>query len=267
MDEIKMKEKLESLLKDFDFSPKYQVDVMGQKIDVPVKYSNTRAFMVFLPISIKKATELISNKRFNPVSILKKRCLLGITIFDYIECPVGPYREIALSIPVTLDSKISIPFLPLIFDSFFKKSGFYTFLLAMNTSIARDHSKIIFGYPTYDKNIEIDIKEKNGYILIDSYEGREKIISLKMKESNNFKIIRKKNNTYFLKDDKIINVELNYAAYEAQSALDNNLSLELGDHNISKIIKNLLVHQKPFRSIYYAKAIEILDSPKEIKIP
>jgi len=34
MDEIEMKEKLEELLKDFNYAPQYQVDVMGKKIDV-----------------------------------------------------------------------------------------------------------------------------------------------------------------------------------------------------------------------------------------
>ncbi len=264
MDEVKIEEKLNNLLKDFDYTPKYQVDVMGKKIDVPVKYSNVRAFMFFFPISIEMARKLINNKRLEAVSILKKKCLLGITIFDYIECPVEPYREVALSIPVILDSKISIPFLPLIFDFLFKKFGFYTILLAMNNDIARKHSEIIFGYPTYDKNINIDIKEEsNGYTLISASEGSEKILSIGIKKgSGNLRRIRKKSNTYFIKDDKIFNAELNYAAYEL--AEKNGSAIDLGNHKISRIIKNLLFQNKPLRSIYYAKAIEILYSPKEV---
>jgi len=34
MDEIEMKKKLETLLKDFNYVPQYQVDVMGKKINV-----------------------------------------------------------------------------------------------------------------------------------------------------------------------------------------------------------------------------------------
>ena len=111
-----MNQELANLFTHKDFSVKYHVPLGDKSIDIPVVYPDTGAVMAFFPIAIAKAHEYIKTKRFKPVSILGGKSLAGITVFDYRDSPVGPYREMALSIPVTLDSIISIPFLPLFFD-------------------------------------------------------------------------------------------------------------------------------------------------------
>ena len=47
MTENQVKKKLEEMVRRHGYAPKYQVEVMGRKIDVPVKYSDVSALMVF----------------------------------------------------------------------------------------------------------------------------------------------------------------------------------------------------------------------------
>jgi len=247
-----------------NFKIQYQIDVSGRLVGVPVKYPDVSALMAFFPISIERVRSLLGSRRLKPVSIFKERCLIGITIFDYISSPVGPYRELALSIPVTLDTKFSITFLPLILDSLFKSFGFYTVLLAMNSDIAREHSEKIFGYPTYSKNIEMDIKKGKDNILVNLKEENKEILYLKMKNLKNFKLEKKNFKTYFIKDNKIFSVQMNTIAFVAQSTKKKDLILSLGSHEISNLLKRMAIQPYHLKSMYYRKAIEILNLPQDI---
>lgn len=233
-------------------------NVLGNDINTPVKYPDATARMVFFPISFEKAEKLISNNRLIPVRFLGKRAVLGITIFDYVESDVGAYRELALSIPVLKDPKFRCPFLPLIFDGLFKNFGFYTVLLAMNNDIGRIHSKKIFGYPTYSKNINVDINKNEKTLFISVKEGKEKIIDLKINNSKKAKLIRKSYNTYIKKDNNLNLVKMDIIAMMSESFLGKNIEISLGNHYISKILKDLDLGDKAIGISHYTKLVEVL---------
>lgn len=264
MDDTEINKKLELLFAESDFSPKTYVDVMGEKIDVPVKYSDANAFMVFVPISYEAAKAHINNERLKPVSIFKKRALLGVTIFNYTDCQVGPYRELALSIPVLLDTSFPLPVLPLLFDSLYSGYGFYTISLAMNTKIARVHSEKIFGYPTYTENINIEIKNENDLVSIFVSEAQQQILSFSMSVPKSYRFTKKKYKTFFFTNNDLLKVTLNASAYEAGLGAGKLSLLKLGDHPLSKLITSLAPANKPLQGIYYKKAFEILEKPEKI---
>lgn len=264
MNEIEMKEKLESLLTEFDFSPKYQVNVMGRKIDVPIKYSDASAFMVFFSISFKKAKEILNSSRLSPVRIIGNKCLLGITFFNYRDCPVGPYHEFTLSIPVVVDTIFNIPIIPILFDSMFKNFGYYVILMGIDTDIARKHIEQIFPYPLFDKNISISLRENGKYLLADINDNGEKVISMRSSLPNKYKLEKKGFNTYYSKDDRIYKVRLNVFSYNKTMFRKKDLHLKFGDHKISKMMKGLDITPKPFMGIYYKNAIEFVNEPKEL---
>lgn len=259
-----MKEKLESLLKDFDFSPKYQVDVMGRKINVPVKYSDTSAFMVFFSISLKKAKEILNSSRLSPIRIIWDRCVLGVTFFNYRDCPVGPYHEFTFSIPVIVDAIFNVPIIPIIFDSMFKKFGYYVVLMGVDTDIARKHIEQIIPYPLFNKNISINLEENDRCLFASINDGGEKIISVRSVLPNRYKLEKKGFNTYYTKNSKIYNVRLNTFSYNKMMFKMKDLHIEFGNHEISKILKDLDIGAKPLMGIYYKNAIEIASGPKKL---
>lgn len=256
-----MQEELKALLKSEDYRLQYEISVGEKSIAVPVVYPNASAIMAFFPIAVEKAATVLKTKRLVPVSIFRGQCLLGITVFDYHESPVGPYRELALSIPVLFDPFISLPILPLIFDSLFPAFGFYTLLLAMNTDIAREHSEKIFGYPTFSRNVDIAIEEQNETIAVSVGEGDRSILNFSIKKPQRFRLAKKKYLTYFLKDGKIVSVAMQTAAASASLGC-GACSLKLGEHKIVNLLKSLSIHTRAIKSVYYSDAIEILFAPK-----
>ncbi|MFH1202236.1 MAG: hypothetical protein V1674_05040 [Candidatus Omnitrophota bacterium] len=258
---MKRKLILEDVYKNLEV--KKQVRIMDKTVDVPVKYG-TQAIMGLFPISTKKATNFINNTRLKPVEFSFGTSLVSITIFNHIVCPVGPYREIALSIPIIHDTKISVPLIPFLFNKFIKNFGFYSFLLTANTTIGREHAEKIWGYPFYNKNIEVQIEENDSGFSVLAEEKLEKVFSLSVEKTNKEKIIKRDYQTYFLKDDKLINVELNTIGISGYSLDKKSGKLELGFHEISKILQNLSIDLTPLETIYYREAIKIANIPKAL---
>lgn len=241
----------------------YFVDVEGIQVKVPVVYEELSAVLLFFPAKLNEISRLIDCGRVTPVKIFADTCLLAITIFDYTKCPTGPYRELALSVPVMLDQKNSIPVLPLIFESLFENYGFYTNLLAMNTNMARVHSEKIFGYPTYAKNIKIDSFTKEDSLNINVTDGEEHILSITTKEPKHFKKIKGKNyNTFFRNNDKLYEVKMTVDATVSDSFFSKGSVCVFSNHEIcDTYINKFLLSKKPLYQMHYKQAVEILSSP------
>jgi len=244
---------------------KNRVKVMGRFVDVPVIYEDLSASMIFLPAYLHKVKKVLNNNRLNPIIISKDRCLLGVTIFNYKKCPVGEYNELAISIPVLLDQKFFIPWIPFVFSNWFKKFGYYTILLSMDTDIARKHSEIIFGYPTYSNNIKIKVDDHEDK-FIDTRDGENPILSIWLKRPKHFKRTKKQINTYIGgKGGGLLKVKMNVNALVGHIIKRKNMKLNLGNkHQISDIIGELISSQSPVVGACYDDALEILSGPQKI---
>lgn len=244
----------------------YSVDVEGIQVDVPVVYEDLSAVLLLFPAKLNEVKKFIDCERVTPVKIWPDTCLLAITIFDYVKCPTGPYRELALSVPVILDQKKPIPVLPLILESLFSNYGFYTNSLAMNTDIARVHSEKIFGYPTYGRNIEIGLNNQDGLLKINVADGAKHILSISIKERTSYKKIKNKNyNTFFKKNDKLYRVKMTVGAKVASSFFNKDCLCDFGNHEIcNTYINKFLLSDKPLYQMQYTQAIEVLSSPVQM---
>lgn len=252
------------LLKKPKVNKLYTVDVDGIKIDVPATYDKVSATMSFFPVSYKKAKKMIGNDRIFPVKIFPGVAVLAVTVFDYLESPAGPYREIALSIPSVVDREI--PLLPLFFDSLFKNAGFYTLLLIMNTEMGIKHSEQVYGYPVYDQQVSIDIENSKFFVKVDAYDARGKILSIKTKKFKKYHLIEDKlYNTFFTAGGNLRKVEMTVDATMAEKNLSNGSEVSFGDHEVSRqYIRNLLLSDKPLKYMHYANATEILSQPYKV---
>ena len=254
---------LEDIFRDLEI--KKQVKVGDKVINVPVKYK-TQSIMGFFPISTKKAVEFINNKRLKPVEFSWGKSLIGITLFNHIECPVGPYKEIAFSIPIIRDTKISIPFINILFNNKLKNFGFYSFMLTGSTDIGREHAEKIWGYPFYNKIIDVFLEETESSfnILAEAKEKQEKVFSMVVMKTKKNKVTKKDYQTYFFKNEKLIKVELNTIGISGYSLKKDSGKLELGNHEISNILGSLEINLIPLETLYYREAIKIANIPEEV---
>ncbi|MCK5060114.1 MAG: hypothetical protein KAR00_03180 [Candidatus Pacebacteria bacterium] len=264
MNETEIRKKLVNLSEEYNYSLKYQVEVMGKQIDVPVKYSDASALTLFFPVSIDKTKEILNSKRLNPVAITPNKCLLAITFFNYHDSAVGHYHEFTFSVPVLVDSKFTCPILPIIFDSFFPNFGYNVILIGADTEISRAHIEKIFPYPAFKKDISIILDENDNKITASIKDKTGEVISVNLSVPNNYNFSKEKYNTYCTENEKVFRVQLNAFLYWEKIVKMNNFKINLGNHEISKIFRKLNMAPKPISGVYYKKAIEIASEPKEI---
>lgn len=256
---------MRNLIMDNILEVKKQVKIGDITINVPVKYK-TQAITGFFPITTKKAVDFINNKRLKPAEISWGKSLVGITLFNHIECPVGPYKEIALSIPIFRDAMLVVPTLSILLNSMLKNFGFYSFLLTGSTDIGREHAEKIWGFPFYNKNIEVFLEDGGSNFYISATEKIEqgKIFSMNVAKIKKERNTKKDYQTYFFKNDKLINVAISMEGFNNSSMGKNIGKLELGNHEISNILRSLDIDSTPLEIIYYREATKIAYIPEEI---
>jgi len=250
--------KLQEELVAYPYKRDYAFCVDNINIDIPMIYGDASSIMYFMPIKISKALEFIHDKRIKPVSIFPGITLVAINIFEYRKSVVGPFNEFTFSIPVIINRKINIPILPLLFDQQFKKLGFYVIQLGASNDLGRRHIENIWGYPTYNKNIDIDIKNNEKCIVSTIKENNESILEISedLPQSNKFKFEKKRFNTYFMHNGKLCNVKLETFLFGKTWVKSKNFNIQIGDHILGRMLKKLEVKNK-FATTFYPNAIEI----------
>jgi len=234
-----------------------QVKVRNILVDIPLKYRG-RAITALFPISTKKALEAINCSKIYPAEISFNKCLLNITLFDYYNTPVGPYAELALSIPVFYNQFINIPLFPLLLNNFFKNFGFFIVTIAQNTDIAIEHGNVITGYPHYEKVIDVKFKSDGEYINTEAYEDNKEILKLKINKPQKEKLQDKSYTTYFKKGDSLSQITMDTSTIMGRP---KSCDLKLGNHELSERIRQFDISYNPIEVQYFSDAIEILNYP------
>lgn len=191
------------ILKEFSKHP-YKLDyvhsVEGCDIDVPMIYKDARVAMFLFPVSMSTASKYINNTKFQLVSFSPGKTLLAVNIFEYLDNPAGPFGEFTFSFPVVNKTKKVLPLIPIIFDQLYKDFGFYVIQLGASTDMGRKHIEDIWGYPTYNNNLNISLSDKGNTVKASIYEGDELIFSASEYLSENRKPkFQRKNYQTFLR--------------------------------------------------------------------
>ncbi len=250
--------KLKEKLAGYPYRRDYVHTVDGIDIDIPMIYGDASSVMYFMLVDTKKIMNFIHDKRVKPVPIFKNKTLLAINVFEYKESAVGAFNEFTFSVPIIMDGKFNIPILPLIFDQSFSKLGFYVIQLGASNDLGRKHIEDIWGYPIYKNNLDISIVNNNGRITSTIKENNDNILTISenLLKNTNFKLKRKKFNTYFSYGKELRWVELNTFLFDKIWIGERDFDIKIGNHEIGNILSELNVEKK-IATVFYPNAIEI----------
>lgn len=131
-------------------------DVIGAYFEMPT--SDARAL---LPAPIQ------------PVEPQHSRSILGVTIFDFYDSLVGPYREAVLAVVVP---PLIQPGRPL------PKAGLFPFSVATSTKASRDHAIQRWHLPHYMKDLDIALEPTAGALTAIVRDDGELVMELTVTE-------------------------------------------------------------------------------------
>src|SRR3989344_1959526 len=237
----------------------------GRLLSPPLTYHELKGVMLFLPISYFRASEIIRNKKILPIRISPRHALLGITVFDFIDCPVGPYRELALTVPV---STKNYPYGPNVLPLLFPKKlsqyfALYTILLAMSTSHGREHASQMFGYPVYKNTLDINFELTDKNISVEVEDSGIKILAFEKHINSRFSTHKRFYRTIFPADEALNLVELSASTIESSHYMHRLTNFYIGKHPISNQVMDLSPSIFSLQTSVYKKDTETLSIPRK----
>ena len=246
----------------FKDTPRKSLDMAGQSVELPVFYYDVRFIIAVFTAKTTALRKLLPHPKFKPIQIWPGVGMLGIAAFEYRDTSVGPYNEIAVSIPVKFPSRLVVPGLSAL--KMMRRNLFPVYIhhLPVTTEIALKFGIHFYNYPKFlaeitfqdrDETLEVTLKEKDDLIL--------KLLAKKPppKRSAGFEF-----HTYSIKDNVVMHTLIEGWAPKLGSVKMGKIAqLELGDHPISKEIGELDLSRTARTGLYSEGAMTKLQAPDQ----
>jgi hypothetical protein len=202
----------------------------------PVFYYDVMSFSIYMLAPTERVRAILPSPRLHPYRVSPRNCIVTIVAFEYRDSDIGPYNEVSISVPVTLDrpsplftgSLRSVPGTPKI----------YIHHLPVTTEIARDLGVEFAGYPKFLADIDID--KEGEWVSCDLRANGKHILTLKGRKLQTRPAPRSYTHPITFRNEHLLRCEM--IASESETAASRDLSdvrLELGDHPIAQELRGL----------------------------
>ena len=146
-----------------------------RQLFVPIFYPSIMFMTAAFLVPIAKMRTLLPSKRLKPYRITPWHSIFSIALYRYHESDLGPYNEVLLGVPVTIDEET-----PLFTGSLRKLPAEPMTLiqhLPVTTEIAREVGAEFAGYPKFLADIEF--AEEGDWITCELRANNQRILTLK----------------------------------------------------------------------------------------
>jgi hypothetical protein len=206
------------------------------ELHVPVFYQDFMFMSVSVLASIQRINALLPSKRMKPYRITPWHGAISITAYEYRECDLGPYNEVSIAIPVTIDEETpiftgSLRRMP-------KAPMSYSHRLPVTTEIARVVGAEFAGYPKFIADIEFT-KESN-WMTCELKTDNQNVLTLSGRKLDTKRFPRYRANPITYRRGYILRSEFVISERDmGNSRSGEDVKMELGDHRIAKELKEL----------------------------
>lgn len=237
----------------FKDTPKKILDMDSQPMEFPVLYYDIRCITAIFTARMSSLRKLLPHSNLQPIAMWPGIGMLGISAFEYRDTSIGPYNEIAITVPVKFPPGFVVPGLAAISMMRRKVFPVYIHHLPVTTEIARKGGVYFFNYPKFLSDITFqDVGANLGVTL---KEAGQLILKLSAKKLATRNSVHLKLHTYSMKGNVIMHSLVDGLAPLFGSVMMGNVAkLELGEHKISKELAGLDL-SRIARSGFYAEGM------------
>jgi hypothetical protein len=206
------------------------------QLHVPVFYYDVMFMSVSILAPLDKIRALLPSNRLKPYRITPWQGALSITAYEYRESDIGPYNEVSIAVPVTIDKETpmftgSLRRMP-------KDLMVYSHHLPVTTEIARAVGADFAGYPKFIADIRF--VEEGDWLSCELKADGQDVLRLSGRKLDVKRFTRLRVNPitfrrgYFLRSEWVIS--------ERDMGTSNgrgDVRIELGEHEISEELRAL----------------------------
>jgi hypothetical protein len=245
------------MYKFFDQIAHVEVPWRDRTIYMPVFYQDAGLFGAAFLTRLDKVQSLLPSPRMKPLRVTPWHTLTTITAYEYRDCDLGPYNEVAIGFPITVGDKT-----PTLLADLRRSRGSelmaYVHRLPVTTEVARDVGIEFANYPKF--LAEIDFEKKDDWLRCHLSENGEHILTLSVRKPPIKAAGRSRLHSITTRAGRILRLEFISSERQMGTLRDQSGAvLQLGEHAISRELCELRLGQS--FSIYYAPSFQAVLSP------
>lgn len=206
------------------------------QLHVPLFYPDIRFMFVSILAPLKTMKALLPSKRLKPYRITPWHTSLTITAYQYRECDLGPYNEISIAVPVTIDEETPV------FTGSLRKVPqspmTYIFHLPVTTEIAREVGAEFAGYPKF--MAEIDFEDDGNWLRCELKENNQCIFTISGRKLAGKASPRLRANPITYRNEYLLRSLFILSERETgESKSGEDIKIVLGEHKIAQELRDM----------------------------
>lgn len=220
----------------FDQVDHLQKDCRGRAVSLPVFYYDVTAIMAGFLTPLERVRALLPSPRMKPLRATPWHAVTVVSCFEYRDSDAGPYNEVAISFPFTLDR--SAPVLRGLLGEIRRGPLAYVYKLPVTTDLAYQFGVDFYNYPKFLANI--DFTREGDWIRCRLAEGGRHILTLSARRLRVKPAPRWRFHGITTRDNRILRSEVVVnVGNQAISRNPGHVELDLGDHDLGRELRHL----------------------------
>jgi len=213
-----------------------EVPWRSYQLHVPVFYYDTMSLSVYLLAPTERIKTILPSKRLHPYRVTPSLSTVLIAAYSYQDCDLGPYNEVMICVPVTLDKAT-----PMFTGSLRRPPPepiVYIHSLPVTTEIARVVGAEFAGYPKFVA--EIDFVDEGDWVHCKWVSDNEHVLTLRGRKLPLKPTPRSRVHALTHRRGYILRSESISGKCEMGLSRDaQDVELKLGEHRIAQELRDL----------------------------
>ncbi len=245
----------------FSDVPQYEVTMKGHAFKLPLFYRDASAVTAIFPAKASAVARMMPRPTLRPLLLAPGVATFGITFFDYRDSDIGPYGEIAFTVPVSHGTR-PVPLWTVAMQMRAGTLSAWVQWLPVTTEIARVGGVEGYGYPKFVADIEYEVKGDR-FLGALHHQGR-RVVGLSGELPHAEKTdVPKRYVTYAVRCDRLVEAQVLLRADTlAVGRRASRLHLDLDDqHEIGLELRRVLLGRHPLYVEHMGRFRSILHPP------
>ncbi len=241
-------------------SPLQLSDSVSKDYLFPTFYGDASCAIGIFHCDYEAAKAMMPDPSMVPVKMTKGRALVIFSCYEYRNVMnVGPYNEVAMTIPVMTDGGMNIPVLSMLLGDKNKKFGYYVFNMPVTSLENRIRGRKIWGLPKDTERVAIK-QDGQFSTTTAAIDGEEPYFELKVPMTGSSQNFDVKSNLFSVLDNSRLtsttqfegqfNITKNMSTLFKKSPKTNVSTLKIGKGPKADLLRALKIEGEAFQFRY-----------------
>jgi hypothetical protein len=221
----------------FDPVQQSRGSLVGYEVSSPTFYYDLSSITAHFATPLDRIRSLLPSDRLHPVRIGPGKAVTTIACYEYRDSDIGPYNELFVGFPVTIDRRA--PMLLEMLRGESRGTAVYVWQLPVSSAIARDLGIAVAGYPKI--LADITFEDDGGWLRCRTAAAGQEILTLSIRRPE-AKLVNRRwpvdaitvRGQHIQRTPLVSNIRHLGGSWKA-----GNAQLEIGDHPIGQEMKAL----------------------------